>query len=205
MDGMRNLETAGYLIEYHNPINFSYEQLMNNSLRILFAAIIAVMFSSNLAIANAADDAKSFFSSAEVKFGTNNFKGAVADYTKAIELDPKFADAFNSGAAAKFSLGEKQGAIDDFTKSIAINPTSADTFTNRGSVRSDLGDTQGATSDFTKAIEINPAFVPAYLNRAALRLDSGDKQGATADLLQAAKLGNQDAQLWLKSNGISKW
>ena len=110
-----------------------------------------------------------------------------------------------SRAAAKFSSGEKQGALADFTKSIEINPKSADTYNNRGSIKSDLGDNKGATADYTQAIEISPSFVPAYLNRAAIKLDQGDKEGATADLLQAAKLGNADAQQWLKSNGISKW
>lgn len=78
---------------------------MKQYLRILFTAILALPLGNTLASANSTDDAKTFFTSAEVKFGNNDFKGAIADYTKAIELNPKFADAYNSRAAAEFSTG----------------------------------------------------------------------------------------------------
>ncbi len=178
---------------------------MKQFFRFLFIAVIALVFTAHMACANTADDAKTFFSSGEVKFGKSDFKGAITDFTKAIELNPKLVDAYNSRAAAKFSSGDKQGALADFTKAIELNPKSANTYNNRGSVKSDSGDNQGAMIDFSKAIAINHSFVPAYLNRAAIKLDNEDKQGAIADLLQAAKLGSVEAQQWLKSNGISKW
>ena len=113
---------------------------MKNFLRHFITAMVAVTLTSSIVSASAVDDAKNFFTSAEVKFSNNDYKGAITDYTKAIELNPKFAEAYNSRAAAKFSAGEKQGSLDDYTKSIGINPKSAETYSNRGNVKSEMGD-----------------------------------------------------------------
>ena len=43
-------------------------------------------------------------------------QGAIADFTKAIELEPKFATAFNNRGNAKKALGNLQGAEADFQK-----------------------------------------------------------------------------------------
>ena len=67
---------------------------MNKSLKLLFIAVMAMLLSNNVAIANATDDAKSFFESAETKFGKCDYYSAIADYTKAIELDPKSSEAY---------------------------------------------------------------------------------------------------------------
>ena len=38
-------------------------------------------------------------------------QGAIQDYNKAIELDPKYAEAFFNRAFAKGNLGDLRGAI----------------------------------------------------------------------------------------------
>ncbi len=83
-------------------------------------------------------------------------KGAIIDYTKAIEFNPKSASAFNNRGLAKSGLGDKQGAIKDYTKAIELNPNDELAYNNKGLAKSDLGDNQGAIKDYTKAIELNP-------------------------------------------------
>jgi tetratricopeptide (TPR) repeat protein len=42
--------------------------------------------------------------------------GAIADYNKAIELDPKDADAYINRGNAKYGNGDKKGACLDWSK-----------------------------------------------------------------------------------------
>jgi tetratricopeptide (TPR) repeat protein len=57
---------------------------------------------------------------AKAKF--QNYTGAITDYTKALELNPKFAGAYYNRGIAKSDLQNFTGAIDDYTKAIEINP-----------------------------------------------------------------------------------
>ncbi|MBK7987037.1 MAG: tetratricopeptide repeat protein [Ignavibacteria bacterium] len=100
---------------------------------------------------------------------------AIADYTKAIELNPQFAAAYTNRGYAKNNLGDKEGAIADYTKAIELNPQDASSYLNRGYAKSRLGDTKGAIFDFTKAIEFNPQFAEAYYNRAIVYGQEGRK------------------------------
>jgi tetratricopeptide (TPR) repeat protein len=59
-------------------------------------------------------------------------KAAIADYTKAIEFNPQFADAYFNRGLAKYSLGDKNGSIADWTKAIEVNPQYAEAYYNRG-------------------------------------------------------------------------
>ena len=44
----------------------------------------------------------------------------MADYTKAIELNPNFATAYNNRAASKGLLGDINGACEDAKKSASL-------------------------------------------------------------------------------------
>ncbi len=127
---------------------------MKNFLWILFAVIIAVMPACHIATANTTDDAKNFFSSAEIKFGNNDVEGALVDYSKAIELNPTFADAYNNRGSIKSDLGDIQGATADFAKAIEISPSFITAYLNRAALKLDQSDKQGATADLLQAAKL---------------------------------------------------
>ena len=56
------------------------------------------------------------------KNSSGDYAGAIEDYTKAIELDPKFAVAYCNRGNAKDSSGDYAGAIEDYTKAIELDP-----------------------------------------------------------------------------------
>jgi hypothetical protein len=86
---------------------------MKNIGRFLFIAVMSLLPASGAAIASTADGAKSFFSSAEGKFGNGDYQGAITDDNKAIELDPSFVPAYINRASEKLDMGDKPGAIAD--------------------------------------------------------------------------------------------
>ncbi|MYA71532.1 tetratricopeptide repeat protein, partial [Candidatus Poribacteria bacterium] len=57
---------------------------------------------------------------AKAAFG--NFKGAVADFDKAIEIDPRNAETYYDRAWAKEALGQKEAAKADFQKAKELDP-----------------------------------------------------------------------------------
>jgi tetratricopeptide (TPR) repeat protein len=115
-------------------------------------------------------------------------QGAISDFTKAIEIDPKNTDAYNNRGNARYALGDKPGAIADYSKAIEINPKYAAAYNNRGNARYALGDKPGAIADYNRAIKIDPKYALAYANRGNARYALGDKPGAIADYNRAIKI-----------------
>ena len=55
-----------------------------------------------------------------VKSGLDDYKGAIADYDKAIQLKPNFAEAYAARGAAKYSLGRTGEAKQDLQTALKL-------------------------------------------------------------------------------------
>ncbi|MGK7900211.1 MAG: tetratricopeptide repeat-containing serine protease family protein [Hormoscilla sp.] len=129
--------------------------------------------------------------------------GAIADYNKAIEIQPDDASAYVNRGVVRSDLGDNEGAIADYNKAIEIKPDYAVAYVNRGNVRSDLGDNNGALADYNKAIEIKPDDAVAYVNRGNVRSDLGDNNGALADFNKAIEIQPDYAEAYF-SRGVER-
>ena len=76
-----------------------------------------------------------------------NYKQAIGDYDKAIELNPKFAKAYDNRAAAYGSLGNYRKAIEDWSKAIELDPKSAMVYYNLGVAYWSLGNYRQANEN----------------------------------------------------------
>ena len=141
--------------------------------------------SINVAAASKADD---FYIKANEKYSKEDYRGAIADYSAAIKIDPKYTDAYYGRGYSRYNLQDYKGAIADYNAAIKIDPNYADAYNNRGFARYDLGDKQGAMADYNTALKIDPGNVYAYYNRGTARSELGDKQGAIADYNAALKI-----------------
>ncbi|MFH1226534.1 MAG: tetratricopeptide repeat protein [Planctomycetota bacterium] len=116
---------------------------------------------------------------------------AIAEYTKAIKLNPNSSEAHTSRGVAynkkaqneqnpekKKKLQDK--AIEDYTKAIKLNPKATDAYNNRGNTYADKGDIDRAMADMNQAIMINPKAVdaPRYGNMGLLCAQKGDYKTA---------------------------
>jgi len=125
---------------------------------------------------------------------------AIADYTKAIELNPRDAKAYNNRGNAYGNKGQYDQAIADYTKAIELNPRDATTYYNRGmSYGKDKGQHDQAIADYTKAIELNPRFAAAYNNRGIAYYNKGEYDKAWEDVYKAQSLGSQVHPGFLKA------
>ncbi len=86
---------------------------------------------------------------------TGKYDDAIADYDKAIALDPNYATAYNDRGNAYGRKGAFDRAIADFDKAIALNRNYALAYFNRGVVYYEKGNKEQTIADFRKALEIN--------------------------------------------------
>ena len=49
-----------------------------------------------------------------------DYYGAISDFNKVIEIDPKDAKAYNNRGISKSNIGDKKGACDDYKKAISL-------------------------------------------------------------------------------------
>ena len=84
--------------------------------------------------------------------------GAIADFTRAIELNPKDDAPYYNRAQAKWLKKDRAGAIADYTRAIELGSTNPAAYNNRGNARAENNDRDGAIADYTRAIELNPNY-----------------------------------------------
>ncbi len=113
---------------------------------------------------------------------------AIADYNRAIEINPNMADVYNNRGLAWDIKGDYDRAIADYTKAIETNPRYSDPYNNRGLIWDIKGEPDRAMADYTKALEIYPYFATAYYNRGNVWYMRGDYDRAIADYDKALEI-----------------
>jgi tetratricopeptide (TPR) repeat protein len=83
-----------------------------------------------------------------------DYMAAIADATKAIELNPNYADAHALRGMALAIFGSYKAAIADTSTAIRLDPNNAQAYTYRGVARYALRDQSGAALDYQKAAEL---------------------------------------------------
>jgi tetratricopeptide (TPR) repeat protein len=135
-------------------------------------------------------------------YAEKDYDHAIADYTEAIRLDPKYALAhINRGNAYKVK-GDYDRAIEDYSEAIRLDPEDALAYFKRGNAYEAKKDYGRAIVDFTEAIQLNPSNANTFNSRCWNRaLADRDLQGALADCNESLRLQPNDANT-LNSRGL---
>ena len=134
------------------------------------------------------DSAESFYNRGLnlVGFGGNvRYDRAIAHFTKAIELNPDFANAFHSRAYAYYSIDDYPRAIADYTQAIQLNPDFAFAFHSRANAYYEMADYPRAITDYTQAIQLHPDSPYSYFGRGAAYSKLGNRRLADDDYAMA--------------------
>jgi tetratricopeptide (TPR) repeat protein len=140
---------------------------------------------------NTAPKADDYIALAGQKYGTGDYRGALADYNRAIQINPNLTDAYNyRGLLKENKLQDVRGALADYNRAIQLDPSYAKAYNNRGALKSiKLQDLRGGLADYNRAIQINPKYADAYNNRGFLNSEQlQDVQGGLADYNRAIQL-----------------
>jgi len=96
-----------------------------------------------------------------VYLSLSNYEKAIADFTKAIELEPNDTRVYTNRGLAYRMVKKLDRALEDFNKSENINPLWPDTFYGRSLTYYDLGNLRRALEDCDRAISLKPGFKQA--------------------------------------------
>src|SRR5262249_54536636 len=142
-------------------------------------------------LAQAPRAAHDHFNRGSSLYQKGDFEGAIADFTKAIEISSRPGDRGRTD-----DWWGKIGPATSFDKVRVLDPLAAAAYANRGLARYRLRDYEGAIADCDRAIAINPRLPNAYSNRGVARHALKDYDRALVDLGRAIAINPRDAEAY---------
>ncbi len=129
-----------------------------------------------------------WYNRGNIRMDSADYKGAIADYTECLKVDPDYWKAYINRGSARSKIKDYLGSIEDFDAMIRIDSNSLNPYVNRAMSRRMLKDYENAMKDYNKAISLKSDQMELYTSRATLKLDMKDYNGAIGDLGIALKL-----------------
>jgi lipoprotein NlpI len=120
-----------------------------------------------------------------------NVNGAIVEFTKAIEINPRFDRAYTNRGIMWQETGEYDKAITDYDKAIEINPKQFAAYNSRGNAWRFKGNFERAIADFNTAIGLNPKHAVPFNNRGSAYMNKEDYSSAIADFSKAIELDSK--------------
>ncbi len=132
------------------------------------------------------------------------YEEAIADFKKAIELEPQSEYYTNLGLAFLATGAYKEGA-EAFTEAIEQESRNADLYIHRAQCYDALDQNVLAVSDYTQAIELDPDGMDAavYNNRGTAYFNLGEYEQAVVDYNHALALEPEDELLIYRNRAES--
>ena len=129
------------------------------------------------------------------------FEEAVADYSRAIALNPRHCRVYYNRAFCLDRLERYHDAIADYNAAVALDPAHASAYHNRGSLHERLGDAQLAMRDFDTALQLDPRASMTFNARALLLEAARKHDAALADYGRAIEL-DAGQTVFYKNRGV---
>ena len=118
---------------------------------------------------------------------------ALADYSRAAEIEPDLFHAFNNRGALLFNLGYHEQALADYSRAIQIEPIRSDALYTRGDLYILLERYEEALADYRRIVELEPEHDDALNKIGIILAEMGQVTEALTHFEDAARLGHADA------------
>lgn len=119
---------------------------------------------------------------------SGQYDQAIAEYTKAIEIGPKYPFGYLNRGRAYAEKGQYDQAMSDFNKAVEVDRKCEGAYFLRGLAYFDKAQYDQAISDFTKTIEIARGFADAYYYRGVANWYKTQYDQAISDSTKAIEL-----------------
>lgn len=145
--------------------------------------------------------ATQFAARGKVRQSQRNPAGAIADFSKAVELDPRNPDRYGDRANAYMQSGQLDLARADLDKALGLKPDSAELLRDRAMLRFSQKDKAGALADADAAARLIPPTSLESLVIAEMFEELGQPSRAIPIYTAAIAVHREDAQLSSMLNG----
>ncbi len=173
--------------------------------RLIITALFFTWF--GLCLAASADaqtktiTAEDYFRRATELRKKDDLEGAIASYTKAIELNPNFTKAYADRCSVYLEEQKTEAALADCDKAIQLNPKMWNAYYTRGMVYfTSQPFSPDAIQDFSTVISLKADHSAAYYNRAVLYANCQEYEKAVLDLTKIIELGFPNLSPYGKGN-----
>ena len=128
--------------------------------------------------------------------------GAIADYQRALAIDPSEGIAIHNLAVIKRSRGLENESERLLDQAILQNPSLPYPYAARAYYRLNHKDLKGALEDYEKVIELDNTDEESWLYRGMVKEKLKDDDGAFVDYTQAITLKNDYPRAWLTRGNL---
>jgi len=122
-------------------------------------------------------------------------EAAIAQYDRALQIQPAYAETHNNLGNALCRTGRIQEAIAHYQKALELVPGLPQVHNNLGTAFGQNGQLMEAMGEFRKALEINPNFAGAHGNLGYALLMTGKEDEALPELRKALELKPDSADI----------
>jgi serine/threonine protein kinase/Flp pilus assembly protein TadD len=135
-------------------------------------------------------------------FPKKDYHGAIAQYSRILELSPGDPPTLIHRAAAYMYLGRLPEALADLDEALKRDPKRPDGWFGRAELYKRRGERETAIANYSKAIELKPDYALAINRRLDLYLELDDTENAIEDLTRLTKVLPQDRVAVLRRAGL---
>lgn len=148
--------------------------------------------------------AEYFYNQGKEQARYGNVKEALDNYTRAIQIEPGYADAYARRCGSRLTLEDDEGAMQDCQRAIDLDSNNAIAYLNWGNLYAEQRDQDNANKNYTRSVELSSRLIQlnqddadAYYYRGAARFRLADYRGAIEDATQAINHDTDYANAYL--------
>jgi len=121
---------------------------------------------------------------------------ALTCFERALEINPRHADAWLNKGAALAGLGRPAEALTCYERALEIDPRDAEAWSAKGAALAGLGRPAEALTCYERALEINPRFLEAWYNKGVALARLGRHAEALACYERALEINPHYSMAW---------
>ena len=125
---------------------------------------------------------------------SNQLDASIEAYTKALTINPDYAEVYNNMGNALKDQGKLEEAEEAYKKALANEPDYAEAYNNFGIVLKDQGKFEEAIEAYKQALSIKPDYADAHNNLGNAARDQGRLEEAVAAYTQALNINPDNVQ-----------